>query len=107
MARGERHPSRPVRRHLAAAALWLVRTSGQAALPEGTLSAALGAWSSVYLIMFASLGALVVTGALRLGYRRAALRPGGHMTRIVLIKHAVFVTVFALATVVAIRALQP
>lgn len=86
----------------AAASLWLIRS--HAVLPEGALSITLPALSSVYLIMFATLALLVVTGALRVNYRASS---SAGRTRVVLIKHAAFVAVFILAIVVSMASLRP
>lgn len=86
-------------------AFWLARDRVIGLDPEA-LDATVSAWSSVFWIMGVSALLLLVTGLVRASYRIGT--PSAVLearTRTPLIKHAVFVSVFVYATVVAIRLL--
>lgn len=92
----------------AAIALWLVRDRADRVLPPDTAALSLRAWSAAFLVMFGALATSIVTGIVRARYRTYGLTTPiiRSRTRAALIKHAVFVMVLILATVLAVMSLQ-
>jgi putative copper export protein len=91
----------------AVVAFWLARNRAAALDPEA-LDLTVSTWSSVFWVMVVALALLVGTGLVRSVYRGIGIPPEllEARTKVALIKHLVFVSVFIYATVVAIRLLQ-
>ena len=83
-------------------ALWIARSVARGSVPSDVYAVVQRAWSGIPLIMIVALAVLVATGGVRLYYRGFGL-PGELLKargRAALIKHAVFTTVFLVATVI-------
>jgi hypothetical protein len=93
----------------AALALWLVRTGAKASLSPEALAILVRSWSWIVGVIFLAIVFFVVTGSIRLSYRTRNISAGALKAqgRSALIKHAVFISVFVYATVVAFMVIQP
>ncbi|PKQ30416.1 MAG: hypothetical protein CVT60_00110 [Actinobacteria bacterium HGW-Actinobacteria-10] len=88
----------------AALALWLTADRARTSLPPDEAAAAIRTWETVLLIPLAALTVLVATGIMRVSYRGLSSAASKSRTRVVLIKHAVFVLVFIATTAAGISA---
>jgi putative copper export protein len=89
-------------------ALWYVRSGATGTLDPAVLADMTRTWTWVLVILFGALAVLIVTGAVRLSYHMAFVSPEAQQARgrAALVKHAVLVTLFVYAVVVAIGLLQ-
>jgi hypothetical protein len=89
-------------------AMWLVRNGARTTLDPVALATTTRSWSWIVLLLFVALGVVIVTGAVRLNYWSATVRPEDQKSRgrAALVKHSVFAVILVGAFVVAIGLLQ-
>jgi putative copper export protein len=88
--------------------LWLVRDGARATLEPPVFAGLTQTWASILIVLFLALTVLVLTGALRLTYRTIGVKPEALASRgrAALIKHALFVSIFIVATAAVFSMLQ-